>query len=47
VVLPTGVELFTTTTIITITTSIPTTALSHSGTLAWNVLDNYVVFYIY
>jgi hypothetical protein len=47
VVLLTGVELFTTTTIITITTSIPTTSLSHSGALAGNVLDNYVVFYIH
>jgi hypothetical protein len=48
VVLPTGVELFTTTiiTITTITTSIPTIALSHSGALAGNVLDNSVVFYV-
>jgi len=38
VVVPTGVELFTS------TTSIPTTAVSHSGALAGNVLDNLVVF---
>jgi hypothetical protein len=43
VVLPTGFELLTTT---TITTSIPTTAVSHSGTLVGNVLDNLVVFYV-
>jgi hypothetical protein len=43
VVVPTGFELCTTT---TITTSIPTTAVSHSGALAGNVLDNLVVYYI-
>jgi hypothetical protein len=43
VVLPTGVELFTTT---TITTSIPTTAVSHSGAFAGNVLDKLLIFYI-
>jgi hypothetical protein len=45
VVLPTGVELFATTTTI-ITTSIPTTAVSKSGALADNVLDNLIVLYI-
>jgi hypothetical protein len=39
-VLPTGVELFSTTITITTTASIPTTAVSHSGALAGNVLDH-------
>lgn len=43
VVLPTGVELCTTT---TITTSIPSTTVWHSGALAGNIIDNLVVFYI-
>ena len=42
VVLPTRVELFT---IITITTSVTTTAISHSGALAGSVLYNWVVFF--